>query len=125
MQDILNTDGNFLSFQEFQNKFNLKTNYIHYFQLMAAIPPDLKKKAKTFNTVSHALLESPVSFSSTGMGPMVPMGPMVLTKMRCKYFYKIFNENCTIEPTGIKVSVYPKIHHFEEKHVLVFSSRYH
>ena len=31
--------------------------FLHYFQLMAAIPPDLKKKAKTFNNVSHELLE--------------------------------------------------------------------
>ena len=38
-------DGNFLTFEEFQNKFRIKTNYLHYFQLMAAIPSDLKKKA--------------------------------------------------------------------------------
>ena len=45
IQDILNGDGNFLTFEEFQNKFLIKTNYLHYFQLMAAIPSDLKKKA--------------------------------------------------------------------------------
>ena len=44
IQDILNADGNFLTFQQFQNKFNIKTNYLHYFQLIAAIPTDLKKK---------------------------------------------------------------------------------
>ena len=44
VQDILNNDGNFLTFQEFQDKFNIKTNYLHYFQLIAAIPTDLKKK---------------------------------------------------------------------------------
>ena len=46
IQDILNADGNFLTFQQFQNKFNIKTNYLHYFQLIAAIPTDLKKKAR-------------------------------------------------------------------------------
>ena len=45
IQDILNADGNFLTFEEFQNKFSIKTNYLHYFQLLAAIPSDLKKKA--------------------------------------------------------------------------------
>ena len=45
IQDILSGDGNFLTFEEFQNKFRIKTNYLHYFQLMAAIPSDLKKKA--------------------------------------------------------------------------------
>ena len=37
IQDILSGDGNFLTFEEFQ-KFRIKTNYLHYFQLMAAIP---------------------------------------------------------------------------------------
>ena len=45
MQDILNADGNFLTFEEFQNKFQVKTNYLCYFQLMAAIPSDLKKES--------------------------------------------------------------------------------
>ena len=31
--------------EEFQNKFNIKVNYLHYFQLVAAIPLDLKRKA--------------------------------------------------------------------------------
>ena len=48
MQDILNADGNFLTFKEFQNKFQVKTNYLRYLQLMAAIPSDLKVKAKAF-----------------------------------------------------------------------------
>ena len=46
VQDIPNADGNFLTFEEFQNKFNIKTNCLHYFQLMAAIPSDLRKKAR-------------------------------------------------------------------------------
>ena len=46
IQDILNADGNFLTFQQFQNKINIKTNYLYYFQLIAAIPTDLKKKAR-------------------------------------------------------------------------------
>ena len=45
VQDILNADGIFLTLEEFQNKFNIKTNYLHYFQLLAAIPSDLRKKA--------------------------------------------------------------------------------
>ena len=27
------------------NKFNISTNYLHYFQLIAAVPNNLKKKA--------------------------------------------------------------------------------
>ena len=79
MQDILNADGNFLTFEEFQNKFQVKTNYLCYFQLMAAIPSDLKRKAKAFGTLPHELLDTPMIFSSTGTAPMD------LTKMCCKH----------------------------------------
>ena len=47
VQDVLNAEGNFLTLQEFQNKFKIKTNFLYYPQLIAAIPSDLKKKAAT------------------------------------------------------------------------------
>ena len=56
IQDILSGDGKFLTFEEFQNKFRIKTNYLHYFQLMAAIPSDLKKKAMLVEVPSHEQL---------------------------------------------------------------------
>ena len=58
VQDILNADGNFLTLEEFQNKFNIKTNYLHYFQLMAAIPSDLRKKARGSEVPSEELLSN-------------------------------------------------------------------
>ena len=43
VQDLLDSSGNFLSFSEFQNEFHsVKTNYLHNFQLIAAIPLVLK-----------------------------------------------------------------------------------
>ena len=41
----MNSNWKFLTFEEFQNKFEIKANYLHHFQLIAAIPPDLKRKA--------------------------------------------------------------------------------
>ena len=41
----MNSNWKFLTFEEFQNKFEIKANYLHYFQLIATIPPDLKRKA--------------------------------------------------------------------------------
>ena len=41
----MNSNGKFLTFEEFQNKFEIKANYLHHFQLIAATPPDLKRKA--------------------------------------------------------------------------------
>ena len=96
MQNILNADGNFLTFEEFQNKFQVKTNYLRYFQLMAAMPSELKRKAKAFGTLPHELLDTAMIFSSTGTAPLDQ------TKMRCKHYYKILNESYTTEPTGIK-----------------------
>ena len=45
VSDLLNSDGKFLSLDEFQKKYDLEVNFLHYFQLLAAIPLDLKRKA--------------------------------------------------------------------------------
>ena len=96
IQDILNADGNFLTFQQFQNKFNIKTNYLHYFQLIAAIPTDLKKKARECEAPSYELL-------NTTTISLFPGSNLVdLADMRYKHCYKILNKNPTVEPTGIK-----------------------
>ena len=58
VQDFLNVNGNFLTLEEFQNKFKIKINYLHYFQLLAAIPVDLKKKAAKTEIPSHELLST-------------------------------------------------------------------
>jgi len=82
IQDILNGDGNFLTFEEFQNKFRIKTNYIHYFQLMAAIPSDLKKKAISAEVPSHEQL-----LHSTTVSLSPENAPVDLANMRCKHYY--------------------------------------
>ena len=45
VQDLLNEDGKFLSLQEFQDKFGLKIIVLQYFQMIAAIPGELKRNA--------------------------------------------------------------------------------
>ena len=97
IQDILNADGNFLTFAEFQNKFSIKTNYLHYFQLLAAIPSDLKKKAMSAEVPSHEQL-----LNSTTVSLSPESAPVDLANMRCKHYYKVLNKNSTVEPTGIK-----------------------
>ena len=80
IQDILNGDGNFSTFEEFQNKFGIKTNYLHYFQLMAAIPSDLKKKAMSPEVPSHEKL-----LYSTTVSLSPENAPVDLANMRCKH----------------------------------------
>ena len=47
VQDLLNSQGNYLSPQEFSNKYNIKVNFLHYFQIITAIPASLKSYAFT------------------------------------------------------------------------------
>ena len=119
IQDILSSDGNFLTFEEFQNKFRIKTNYLHYFQLMAAIPSDLKKKAMLVEVPSHEQL-----LYSTTVSLSPENTPVDLANMRCKHYYKLLNKNSIVEPTGIKswkINFADEHSEWEKK----FSSIYH
>ena len=97
IQDILNADGNFLTFEEFRNKFSIKTNYLRYFQLMAAITSDLKKKAMLAEVPSHEQL-----LNSTTVSLTPESTPVDLANMHCKHHYKVLNKNSTVEPTASK-----------------------
>ena len=95
VQDVLNAEGNFSTLQEFQNKFKIKTNFLYYLQLIAAIPSDLKKKAATIEIPSQEVLNTAKLSSSAIATPD-------LSEMRCKNYYKILSGNGITEPTGIK-----------------------
>ena len=86
---------NFLTIEEFQNKFKIKINYLHYLQLIAAIPSDFKKKAATIEVPSQELLNTAKLSSSV-------IRTLDLTEMCCKIYYKILNGDYITEPTGIE-----------------------
>ena len=47
IMDLLDTDGQFLSFPDLKSKFSLlKTSFLHYYQVVSAIPNFLLKRAK-------------------------------------------------------------------------------
>ena len=46
IQDLLDDAGNILSYQEFNNKYSCKSNFLQYYQVISAIPKDLLNKAK-------------------------------------------------------------------------------
>ena len=63
---------------------------------MAAIPSDLRKKARDSDVpLQEFLRNSTVSLSSEST-------PTDLAEMRCKHCYIILNKTSTIEPTSIK-----------------------
>ena len=47
IQDLLNSNGQFMSYQEFKNQFACKMNFLQFYQVVSAIPTHLVTKAKT------------------------------------------------------------------------------
>ena len=41
VQDFLNNEGNYLSPQQFSDKYNIKVNFLQYYQIISAIPANL------------------------------------------------------------------------------------
>ena len=87
----MHSNGKFLTFEEFQNKFEIKASYLHYIQLIAAIPPDLKRKA----------FGSPVPDPVGATSDYCPIKDrtIVLTKFCCKNNYSLFIEKLASELT--------------------------
>ena len=46
MQDLLKADGKSLSYSEFKQKYNLRCNFLVYFQVVSAIPKHLVDSAR-------------------------------------------------------------------------------
>ena len=95
VKDVLNTNGKFLSYEEFSNKFNIATNYLHYFQLISAIPSELKRRAtQTFIPAAD--------LSSTSASVPLNKTFFDLAEARCKNYYQLFNNHGSIVPSGVK-----------------------
>ena len=90
----MNLNGKFLTFEEFQSKFEIKANYLHYFQLIAAIPTDLKRKA--FGSTVPDLLGSTSEYCQR------EDRTIVLTKFRCKNYNSPFIEKVVSEPSAVR-----------------------
>ena len=87
----------FLSLEEFQSKFKIKIDFLQYFQLLSAIPTDLKKLARESPHPDVRLdsIASPILKISEGVN-------LDLKKLRCKNYYKLMNEESTVVPTSVK-----------------------
>ena len=92
--NLLNSDGKFLTLEEFQNKLNIKVNYLHYFQLIAAIPLDLKRKA--LDSAVPDLCSAPTEYFQ------LKDSMIVLIKFCSKNYYKPCIERLNTEPSAIR-----------------------
>ena len=103
IQDILNENGKFLTFEEFNRKYNMSVNFLNFFQILASIPPNLKSKAvSTLRPKNYVLDNSDIFDFSTEKS-------ILLSKMKCKDYYRLFQEKSEVTPTAIKswVKHYP------------------
>ena len=92
-----NSKGNFLSFNEFHRKFQINTNFLQYFQLLSAIPTELKTQAREIQHPDLSLdsLASPILKISEAVN-------VDLKTLRCKNYYKLISEKLTVVPTSFK-----------------------
>ena len=58
IKDLLKDDGNYLSFQEFTDKFACKTNFLQYYQIISAIPNHLLLKARQVDFINKEYFTS-------------------------------------------------------------------
>ena len=96
VQDLLNRDGKFLSLENMQRKHNVQLNYLKYFQLFAAIPNYLKRKAQATAVTNRNTLEEWDIFH------LSKDKAISLTKCKCKDYYKLFQEKIRTDPTAVK-----------------------
>ena len=96
VSDLSNSDGKFLSLDEFQKKYDLEVNFLHYFHLLVAIPSDLNRKA--FDSPTPDLFSTSLEYHQ------LEDRTLVLPKLRCKNYHKLFIEKLAVEPTAFKTS---------------------
>ena len=46
IQQLLNENGRYLTFQEFQAKYQCNTNFLQFYQILSAVPVRLKNRAR-------------------------------------------------------------------------------
>ena len=97
VQDLLNNQGNYLSPQEFSDKYNIKVNFLQYYQITSAIPAYLKSCAS-----AHMDLGDLNSICENFDFQLSKDITLNLKKTLCKQFYKLFVDEISTEPTAIK-----------------------
>ena len=61
IQDLLDDASHILSYQEFNNKYSCKSNFLQYYQIISAIPKDLLNKTKLSDPIRKELYPYNVS----------------------------------------------------------------
>ena len=89
IKDLLNENGNFLTFDEFSLKYSCKTNFPQYYQVISAILKHLSIIAKQSDTFDKSF------FTSSDIFPLNETVQIDLGKARARDFYKLLNSKPT------------------------------
>ena len=95
IQDILNENGKFFTYEEFIRKYKIKINFLNHFQILASIPANLKSKATSTSRPMNFILDDCDIFDLS-MDKSIQ-----LSKMKCKDYY-LFQEKVEVTPTAVK-----------------------
>jgi len=99
---LLNENGKLLSFQEFQRKYDFRTNFLNFYQVINAIPKALVIKARTQD---KPLKEYYLGNHNTKI-QLAENIEIDLQKTKAKDFYWLLNEKVNNSfPTGPKNGV--------------------
>ena len=86
IKDLLNENGNFLTFDEFSLKYSCKTNFLQHYQVISATPKHLPIIAKQSDTFNKSFFTS-----SDNIFPLNETVQIDLGKARARDFYKLLN----------------------------------
>lgn len=84
LHDVIDASGNFLPFEQFQQRYGINCNFISYFQVLSAIPSALREKVKE-------RVKPIVNFLSGGtLFQLSSVLTIDLLKLRTKDYYWLF-----------------------------------
>jgi len=99
IKDLLNENGQLLSFQEFQSKYDLRTNFLNFYQVINAIPKALVTKACNRD---KPLKENYLGNHNTKI-QLAENTAIDLQKTKAKDFYWLLNKKVNYSfPTSLK-----------------------
>ena len=94
LHDVIDTNGNFLSFEKFKLQYGIQCNFLKYFQLLSAIPRTLLVKAKKRARPNVNFLTGSTLFQ------LSPLLTIDLLKLRSKDYYWLFLNKIKAQATG-------------------------
>ena len=98
INDLLNENGNVLTFQEFRDKYFCESNFLQYYQVVSAIPKRLWSLAKCTDTINRSFFTQNDNFFSLNESTHIN-----LYKAKSKDFYNWLNVKIhTEDQTGPK-----------------------